>query len=111
MIFLLVDEPFQADRYYSLAHIARVFDVHVRTVRRELERAPELRAAVVRKFSTEYLPGAVLAAWAKRPCVMPQRVRDEAGGFVAAADVDVVTARTPGELHRRLSKRLEVANG
>lgn len=106
-----MEEPFQADRYYSLAHVARVFDVHVRTVRRELERTPELRAAIVRKFSTEYLPGAVLAAWAKRPCVMPQRVRDEAGEFVAAEDADVVTARTPGELHRRLSKRLEVAHG
>lgn len=103
-----MEEPFQADRYYSLAHIASVFDVHPCTVRREVQRTPELLAAVVEKFGSQYLPGAVLAAWVKQPARPAGRVRSARGVFVPIA------ARTPGELQRKLeerSKRSEVALG
>lgn len=99
-----MEEPFQPDRYYSLPHIAAAFDVHECTVRREIARTPELRAAVVEKFGHSYLPGAVLASWAKQPSRAVSRVRNARGVY------EPIAARSEGELHRRLSKRLEVVN-
>lgn len=100
-----MEEPFQPGYYYPLQLIAQKFFVHESTVRREISRTPELRTAVVKKFGHSYLPGALLASWSKQPAQSVSRARTARGVF------EPIAARSEGELHRRLSKRLEVVNG
>ncbi len=104
------EDPFAC--WYSLAEIAARFGVQRRTVLREVEKTPALSAAARRMFDEVYLPWPAVDNWIReRPGLapLPSRAtpRRVAGRFFSSP----LIARSEGELRRRASKRLEVANG
>lgn len=99
-------EPF--DIWYSTQAAAARFvtglEQHIseRTIRREIERQPELNAAAVRKFGHVFLPWAVLGPWlgiSEPPKALPWR-RNE------TVVVEPILARSEGELTRKLGKTI-----
>ena len=95
------------DIWYSTQAVAARFvtglDQHIseRTIRREIERQPELKAAAVRKFGHVFLPWSVLSQWlgiSEPPKVLPWRRNERV--------VEPILARSEGELTRKLGEVL-----
>lgn len=97
----------QFEAYYSThaiaAHFVTGMDAHVaeRTIEREIERQPALKAVCVRKFGQVFVPRSALVAWLG--ISEPARHVPKAKGATAPVLLTPVFARSEGELHRKLA--------
>lgn len=98
-------DPF--DLWYSTHAIAARFvtgldaAVAERTVRREIERQPSLKAVAVRKFGQVFLPWRVLEAWLSE--CEPAKAMPGAQKAAEFIVLEPIAARTEGELARKLA--------
>lgn len=99
------------DTWYSTHAIAARFVTGIeaslaeRTVRREIDRQPTLKAAAVRKFGQVFLPWRVLEPWLFES--EPAKVMPEKPGAVIV--LAPIVARNEGELTRKLARSLSAS--
>lgn len=99
-------DPF--DTWYSTQAIAARFvtgldaTVAERSIRREIERVPALKAAVKRRFGHLFLPWAVLKPWLEESA--PAKVMPSPGVIL----LDPIVARSEGELTRKAARLCSV---
>lgn len=95
-------DPFEA--WYSVQAIAARFvtgldrTISERTIQREIERQPVLKAAAVHKFGLVFLPWRAVASWLQLNEAAPRPPGRRSKPVLLAP----VVARSAGELHRKL---------